>query len=61
MINVRDEDRRYIFQVVHEMVQGDFGKPWGDQQPINRFVFIGKKLNKRLLRDGFEACVEQEK
>ncbi|MDR9367198.1 MAG: GTP-binding protein [Balneolaceae bacterium] len=59
IVNLFDEERRYIFQVVHQMVNGNFGKPWEDQQRTNRFVFIGKKLNKKLLRDGFEACLKQ--
>ncbi|NBC64979.1 MAG: GTP-binding protein [Bacteroidetes bacterium] len=59
IVNVWDEDRRYIFQVVHQMINGDYGKPWEDQERTNQFVFIGKKLNKKLLRDGFEACLKQ--
>lgn len=59
IVNVFNEERRYIFQVVHQVINGEYSKPWEDQERTNRFVFIGKKLNKKLLRDGFEACLKQ--
>lgn len=58
MVNLRDNNQRYIFQVVHKIIHGELGKPWGKQERTNRFVFIGKKLNRKLLHDGFEACLE---
>ncbi|MCW9706285.1 CobW family GTP-binding protein [Fodinibius salsisoli] len=56
--NLKDRDKRYVFQVVHDIIQGEFGKEWSDQERTNQFVFIGKNINKKMLRDGFKTCIE---
>jgi G3E family GTPase len=50
------EDRRFAFQAVHMMADGDFIGPWREGEPRrSRIVFIGRNLNRPLLRRGFEA------
>jgi G3E family GTPase len=50
-------DRRFAFQAVHMMADGDFIGPWRDGEPRrSRLVFIGRNLNRPQLRRGFEAC-----
>jgi G3E family GTPase len=51
------EDRRFAFQAVHMIADGDFIGPWpaGSEQH-SRLVFIGRNLNRPQLRRGFEAC-----
>jgi G3E family GTPase len=52
-----NEDRRFAFQAVHMIADGDFIGPWRPDQPRNsRLVFIGRDLNRPQLRRGFEAC-----
>ena len=52
-----DEDRRFAFQAVHMMADGDFVGPWRDGEPRHsRIVFIGRNLNRPQLRRGFESC-----
>lgn len=58
IVNLIDQDRRYIFQVVHEIIHGELGKKWDNPKRTNHFVFIGKKLNKEMLREGFQTCIE---
>ena len=57
ILSVEGEDRRFAFQAVHMMADGDFIGPWADGAPRNsRLVFIGRYLNRPQLRRGFEAC-----
>jgi G3E family GTPase len=51
------EDRRFAFQAVHMMADGDFIGPWKEGEPrVSRIVFIGRNLNRPQLRRGFESC-----
>jgi len=57
ILDLAGEDRRFAFQAVHMMADGDFIGPW---QPgtarRSKLVFIGRELNRPQLRRGFEAC-----
>ncbi|MCK8785312.1 GTP-binding protein [Roseomonas sp. NAR14] len=51
------EDRRFAFQAVHMMADGDYVGTWKEGEPRrSRIVFIGRDLNRPQLRRGFEAC-----
>ncbi len=51
------ESRRFAFQAVHMMADGDFIGPWKEGEPRrSRLVFIGRNLNRPRLRRGFESC-----
>jgi G3E family GTPase len=51
------EDRRFAFQAVHMIADGDFIGPWpAGSEKHSRLVFIGRNLNRPQLRRGFEAC-----
>lgn len=50
-------DRRMIFQGVHMLMAADLGKPWGDQKPTNKIVFIGRRLPKKAILQGLETCL----
>ena len=51
------EARRFAFQAVHMIADGDFIGPWKDGDPRHsRIVFIGRNLNRPQLRRGFESC-----
>jgi G3E family GTPase len=55
------EQRRFAFQAVHMIADGDYIgaiKP-GDPRR-SKIVFIGRDLNRPMLRRGFEACQEGE-
>ncbi len=52
-----NEDRRFAFQAVHMMADGDFVGQWKDgEERRSRIVFIGRNLNRPQLRRGFEGC-----
>jgi len=53
-----DESRRFAFQAVHMMADGDFIGPWKGGAPReSRIVFIGRDLNRPMLRRGLESCI----
>lgn len=58
ILNVDDEDRRFVFQGVHMVLEGRPGRPWKPQeQRTNALVFIGRNLNETQLRQGFRSCL----
>jgi G3E family GTPase len=57
ILNYVGEDRRFAFQAVHMIADGDFIGPWKEGGPrTSRLVFIGRNLNRPQLRRGFEGC-----
>ncbi|MBO1080693.1 CobW family GTP-binding protein [Roseomonas haemaphysalidis] len=54
----KGEDRRFAFQAVHMIADGDFIGPWPEGSARkSKIVFIGRDLNRPRLRRGFEGCV----
>jgi G3E family GTPase len=57
ILSYAGEDKRFAFQAVHMIADGDFLAPWKDgEERTSRLVFIGRDLNRPALRRGFEAC-----
>ena len=57
ILEVKGEPRRLVFQAVHMLLEGDFQRPWRDDEArYSRMVFIGRNLDEAALRRGFEAC-----
>jgi G3E family GTPase len=55
--SIEDDDRQFVVQSVHMLIEGGSRRPWKEQEPRQtRLVFIGRDLPKDLLRQGFEAC-----
>ncbi len=50
------EDRRFAFQAVHMIADGDYIGPWPEGPRKSKLVFIGRNLNRPQLRRGFESC-----
>src|ERR687889_184206 len=52
-----DEPKRFVFQGVHMILDGDVQQDWkpGEARQ-SRVVFIGRDLDERAIRDGFLAC-----
>jgi G3E family GTPase len=56
ILHYPNEARRFAFQAVHMIADGDFIPPAKDGDTSSRIVFIGRNLNRPRLRRGFEAC-----
>ena len=51
-------DKRFVFQGVHMLLDGDLQREWKPQEKrLSRLVFIGRKLPEDKIRQGFEACL----
>jgi G3E family GTPase len=52
-----NEPKRYVFQGVHMILDGDLQRDWKpEEKRASRIVFIGRKLKETELREGFKAC-----
>ncbi len=52
-----NESKRYVFQGVHMILDGDLQREWKpEEKRLSRIVFIGRKLKEEELRAGFMAC-----
>lgn len=57
IVAMSDDDRRFVFQGVHMLVDGLPDRPWGDTARLSQIVFIGRNLDREALTRGFEACL----
>lgn len=55
-------DVKFVFQGVHEQINfGPAKEPWGkDEERTNKFVFIGKGLNRKELTKSLMECLYKE-
>ncbi|MEH3118118.1 MAG: GTP-binding protein [Methylorubrum populi] len=52
-----DEPKRFVFQGVHMILDGDVQGEWGADEPrVSRVVFIGRNLDPEAIREGFLSC-----
>ena len=56
-VSIAGESRRFVFQGVHMLFDGQPDRPWGDSPRRNQLVFIGRNLDEQSMRQGFEACL----
>lgn len=52
----RNEPKRFVFQGVHMILDGDLQRDWRkDEARVSRAVFIGRNLDREMIRKGFFA------
>jgi G3E family GTPase len=52
-----NEPKRFVFQGVHMILDGDLQGPWREgEDRASRVVFIGRNLDAEAIREGFLAC-----
>ena len=56
ILNLRDHDRRYLFQGVHMVMDSAWGEDWDCTDRESRLVFIGRELDEARLSTEFLAC-----
>ncbi|VFU10219.1 CobW family GTP-binding protein [Methylocella tundrae] len=53
----KDEPKRFVFQGVHMILDGDLQRDWKPgEKRVSRVVFIGRNLKEDEIRSGFLAC-----
>jgi G3E family GTPase len=57
ILSFAGEPRRFVFQGVHMILDGDLQREWKPGETRDsKLVFIGRDLDGERLREGFEAC-----
>ncbi|HIE4271990.1 TPA: CobW family GTP-binding protein [Pseudomonas aeruginosa] len=58
VLALTNEPRRFVFQGVQAMADGDVQRLWSDGEArLSRMVFIGRNLDSQALRAAFESCL----
>jgi G3E family GTPase len=58
IVSFKNEPRRFVFQGVHMILDGDLQRAWRqDEKRGSRLVFIGRKLKEAEIREGFAKTV----
>lgn len=58
ILDIDSEDRRFVFQGVHMLLDGRPGRVWKNDEPRrNELVFIGRDLSEKALKEGFRSCL----
>jgi G3E family GTPase len=58
VLNLKGENRRYVFHGVHMVFDGQLERAWNADTPRrSRLVFIGRNLDRAEFEAGFESCV----
>jgi G3E family GTPase len=53
----KDDPKRFAFQGVHMMLDGDHQRDWREtEKRESRIIFIGRELPESMIRKGFEEC-----
>ncbi len=56
VLHFQGETRRFVFQAVHRIMDGDFLDAWSAGEQRSKLVFIGRNLDRDRLRSNFEGC-----
>ncbi|KAK9862132.1 hypothetical protein WJX84_005763 [Apatococcus fuscideae] len=57
ILSIAGWEDKFIFQGVHMVFEGCAGKNWeANEKRQSKMVFIGRDLNKEVIREGFEKC-----
>lgn len=60
ILNIANDDRRFVFQGVHMIFDGRIDRPWqATEARKNELVFIGRNLDEARLRAAFLACLSE--
>ncbi len=58
ILSLKGQERRYVFQGIHMVMDSDWGPAWeAGEQRSSRLVFIGRNLDANELQSAFRACV----
>jgi G3E family GTPase len=57
VLSVRGSTKRLVFQGVHMLFDAKFDREWGADPRTNTLVFIGRKLDRAALTEGFRSCL----
>lgn len=59
IVAIGDDDRKYVLQGVHRVIELRSAEAWGLTTPSSKFVFIGRNLERKKLQAGLFACLHE--
>jgi len=57
VLAIRNDPRRFVFQGVHMLFDGQPDRVWGTEPRHNSLIFIGRNLSRVELTEGFKECL----
>jgi G3E family GTPase len=57
ILNIKGKNNRFVFQGVHMLFDANEDRAWGNGSRTNNLVFIGRKLDRTSLTEGFKKCL----
>jgi G3E family GTPase len=58
VLSLAGDAKRFIFQGVHMLFDGEPGRPWEDDvQRVSQLIFIGRNLDRDELERGLRGCL----
>jgi G3E family GTPase len=58
ILSIKGDDRRFVFQGVHMLLDGEPERAWGaNEERKSRVVFIGRNLDRAELEAGLRGCL----
>jgi G3E family GTPase len=61
VIAIEGAEKKFVYQAVHMIFQGDFTDEWEEGEPRGcKLTFIGKNLDKEEITQGFNDCLATE-
>ena len=57
VLSIKGSPDRFVFQGVHMLFDGRPDRPWNGEARHNKLIFIGRKLDRAKLNEGFLACL----
>ena len=56
-LSIKGDSRRFVFQGVHMLFNGQPDRSWDDLPRRNQLIFIGRNLDEQGMRQGFKDCL----
>jgi len=57
ILAVAGDARRHVLQGVHRMLELQPADAWGEEPPVSKLVFIGRRLEREALERGLRRCL----
>ena len=57
VVGIDGQEYKFVFQGVHMIFGSQPAGSWGDEEPVNRMVFIGKNLDDDYINQSLKDCL----
>jgi len=57
IVAIAGDERRYVLQGVHRLIDLQPADPWGERPPSSKVVFIGRRLDPSRIEAGLRSCL----